>query len=131
MYSVSLFGRSERSYFRSSSVGVACNASAAVDAFGMLKLNCECRESFGQLSVSLCILSVSVVKLFHHRGAEISQRHGEKLRFRQRSQTATEDYFDGKLAAFIDRTLHSFFGRRSLVSKIGERRNRVVAHCIR
>src|ERR1041385_73538 len=49
MYSVSLLGRNERSYFRSSSVGVACNASAAVDAFGMLKSNCECRESFGQL----------------------------------------------------------------------------------
>src|SRR5438128_6762599 len=51
MYSVSFDGRRDRSYFRSSSVGVACKASAALVAFGILKLNCECRERFGQLTL--------------------------------------------------------------------------------
>src|SRR5437764_513685 len=50
---------------------------------------------------------------------------------RQRTKATPQDHFDGKLATFIDRILHGLFGRRSLVTEIGERGNRIIAHCIR
>src|SRR5262245_12088359 len=49
MYSARRVGRKDRSYLRSSSVGVALRASAAVVAFAILKSNCESSENQGQM----------------------------------------------------------------------------------
>src|SRR5438876_6112847 len=55
MYSARRAGRSERSYWRSSSVTVPLRASAALVALGILKLNCECEWPVGQISVTFFV----------------------------------------------------------------------------
>src|ERR1043166_6468383 len=83
MYSARRVGRKDRSYLRSSSVGVALRASAALVASAILKSDCESSENSGQMLYVVALSLLTAARNFKFWRA-IANCVSESLQLRTR-----------------------------------------------